>query len=66
MDAITERLLTRKEAADFLGIKAGTLAVWKSTKRYHIPIVKIGRLVRYRISDLINFIDNHSFNQNKS
>ena len=51
------RLLSRKEAADFLGVKEDTLAVWKSTKRYHIPVIKVGRLVRYRYSDLIAFIE---------
>ena len=41
------RLLSRKEAADFLGVKEITLAIWQSTKRYKIPVVKVGRLVRY-------------------
>lgn len=43
-------LLSRKEAAEFLGVKEITLAVWKSTKRYDLPVVKVGRLVRYRQS----------------
>jgi len=51
------RLLSRKEAADFLGVKEVTLAVWKSTKRYHLPVIKVGRLVRYRYSDLLDFIE---------
>ncbi len=52
-----ERLLTRKEAAEFLGISEGTLAVWKCTKRYPLPVVKVGRLVRYRESDLLKFLE---------
>lgn len=51
------KLLTRKEAADFLGLSEGTLAVWKVTKRYPLPVIKVGRLVRYRESDLIAFLD---------
>ena len=50
-------LLNRKEAADFLGVKEITLAVWKSTQRYEIPVVKVGRLVRYRFSDLLAFVE---------
>jgi excisionase family DNA binding protein len=50
-------LLTRQQAASFLGIKPDTLAVWHSTKRYAIPIVKVGRSVRYRLSDLEAFLE---------
>lgn len=32
-----------KEAADILGIREETLAVWRSTKRYPLSYVKIGR-----------------------
>jgi predicted DNA-binding transcriptional regulator AlpA len=50
-------LYNRKEAAKFLGVTEGTLAVWKTTKRYPLPVIKIGRLVRYRQSDLLKFLD---------
>jgi len=50
------KLLTRKEAAEFLGIKEDTLAVWACNKRYNLPMIKVGRLVKYRISDLEVFI----------
>jgi excisionase family DNA binding protein len=49
-------LLSRAEAAEYLGIKAQTLAVWASTKRYGIAVIKIGRLAKYRRSDLDAFI----------
>jgi excisionase family DNA binding protein len=52
----SDRLLTRQEAARFLGISPKTLANWASTGRNHLPIIKIGgRLVRYRQSDLDAF-----------
>jgi excisionase family DNA binding protein len=54
---MNNKLLTRKEAAQFLGISEGTLAVWKVTKRYPLPVIKVGRLVRYRETDLIQFLD---------
>lgn len=52
-------LLTRKEAAAYLGIAEQTLAVWKCTGRYYLPCAKIGRIVRYRKSDLDGFIAKH-------
>lgn len=44
------------QAADALGVKASTLAVWRSTGRYNLPFLKVGRLVRYRVSDLAEFL----------
>lgn len=55
-------LLTRKEAADFLGCNEITLATWKSTNRYNLPVVKVGRLAKYRYNDLLKFIDRRTVN----
>jgi excisionase family DNA binding protein len=41
-------LMDEKEAAEFLKLSTGTLAVWRSTGRYSVPFVKVGRRVRYR------------------
>ena len=51
-------LLKPKEAAKFLGVSEGTLAVWRCENRYLLPYVKIGWLVRYKLSDLQEFIEN--------
>lgn len=56
-------LLSRKEAADFLGVKEITLAIWKSTQRYEVPVVKVGRLVRYRFSDLLAFVEKRTLHK---
>ena len=45
-------LLDTAEAAEFLRVQRSTLAVWRSTGRYALPFVRIGRLVRYRRSAL--------------
>lgn len=45
-------LLSRKEAAAYLGVTEQTLAVWKSTKRYNLPAFQVGRLVKYDRRDL--------------
>lgn len=38
---------TPEEAAEFLGVTVGTLQVWRTTKRYPLPYLKIGRKVMY-------------------
>ena len=63
MDESKNRLLTRKEAADYLGVKEITLASWKSTQRYPIPVVKVGRLARYRFGDLLEFVEKRTVNK---
>jgi len=50
-------LLTKEQVSDILGITVGTLAVWRTTRRYNLPYVKTGRLVRYREVDVDNFIN---------
>lgn len=62
---LNNKLLTRQEAADFLGVSKGTLEVWSSTKRYPLPVVKIGHLAKYRMSDLLNFIEGRTINKPK-
>ena len=52
-----ERLLTIEEAARLLGVKPQTLYLWVSRKQ--IAHRKIGRLVRFRMCDLEEFVDQH-------
>ena len=54
---LNPELLTQVEAAAFLGLEAKTLAVWRSTKRYPLSYVKVGRLIRYYKADLIAFLE---------
>lgn len=49
-------LLTTPEAAELLDVSPQTLEVWRSTKRYPLPYVKIGRNVRYKKSGIMGFI----------
>ena len=53
----TRELVDEKEAAQFLDNSPGTLSVWRSTGRYNLPFIKIGRNVRYRRSDLIAWLE---------
>ena len=49
-------LLTSSEAARFLRISVGTLAVWRCAGRYNLKFVKVGSKVRYRMEDLEAFL----------
>ena len=53
-------LLDQNQAAQLLHVTPGTLSVWRSTGRYSIPFVKVGRSVRYRLSDLHSWIESRT------
>ena len=44
-----------KTAGKILSTAPRTLSIWRSTGRYNLPYYKAGRMVRYRIADLIKF-----------
>ena len=50
-------LLNAEQVSEILGISVGTLAVWRTTKRYNLPYVKVGRYIRYRMEDVQAFIE---------
>jgi len=45
-------ILDENASAALLGLSPGTLSVWRSTGRYKLPFIKVGRKVRYRRTDL--------------
>lgn len=53
-------LLDENSAAALLDVSPGTLSVWRSTGRYNLPFLKIGRKVRYRHSDLLVWLDSRT------
>ncbi len=53
-------LFTNEEAASYLGVAPNSLAVWRATKRYALPYVKVGRLVKYRQKDLDAFLESRT------
>ena len=56
MIAENDQLLTRQQAADRLNIRPQTLAVWAMTGK-NLAFVKLGRTVRYRLSDIRRLIE---------
>ena len=58
MSTITlDRKLTTREAAVHIGVKPQTLDVWRSTRRVDLPYLKIGRIVRYRLADVDEWLE---------
>ena len=60
--ATLNELLDEKQAASLLHVTPGTLSVWRSTGRYSLPFVKVGRNVRYRLSDLNAWLESRTQN----
>ena len=52
---MSELLLTPRDVAKILGVTLQTLAVWRCEKRYNLPYIKVGRLIRYLHSDIEEF-----------
>jgi hypothetical protein len=57
-----QSLISPEQAAEHLNVTARTLANWRSRGTPNVPFSKIGRCVRYRISDLNAYIDENSHN----
>jgi excisionase family DNA binding protein len=55
-----QEILNTEQAAGYLGVTAKTLEVWRCTKRYPIPFIKVGRLVKYRKSALDAFLESRT------
>lgn len=55
-----DALLTPDETAAALDVTPGTLQVWRTTKRYPLKYVKVGKNVRYRLADVQAFIESRT------
>jgi excisionase family DNA binding protein len=49
-------LLTPAQAAERMGLKPQTLAVWRTSGRYGLPYIRAGRLIRYAAADVDAFL----------
>ncbi len=47
-------------AAAMVDVAPGTLSVWRSTGRYGIPFVKVGRKVRYSRKALAEWLESRT------
>ncbi|WNB74561.1 helix-turn-helix domain-containing protein [Methylomonas koyamae] len=55
-----DEILGNSDAAEYIGVTPRTLEVWRCTKRYQIPFIKVGRLVKYRKSALDAFLESQT------
>lgn len=53
-------LFDTEAAADYLGVAPRSLEVWRCVKRHSIPYIKVGRLVKYRQSDLDAWLESRT------
>lgn len=58
MSQFNKSLLSIEEASNFLSIKVSRLRT--AVFRKEIPFVKIGRLVRFKQDDLLNWIEDNT------
>lgn len=56
-----EKLYTRQEAAEYLGISFETLKTWATRKKDLLPYRKISRKTLYAKEDLDNYIKTRIF-----
>lgn len=64
MTLVTKKMLNEKEAARYIGMSTGFLALARCQGNYGNrtpgpPFYKIGRRVRYHIDDLDNWLERH-------
>jgi len=53
-------LLNSKQVSNLLGVSIQTLAIWRCNKRYRLKYIKVGRYVRYRYADVMEFVDSRT------
>jgi len=59
-----DRLLSRKDVAMLLGVEESTIYSW--TYRKKIPFIKLGRLIKFRESEIKNWLDTKAVNPSVS
>jgi excisionase family DNA binding protein len=55
---IGKRLLTPKEAAEYLGLQVDT--VYKKSRLRELPSVKVGRALRFDVVALNRYVEQHT------
>jgi excisionase family DNA binding protein len=53
-------MLSTTDAAELLGLQPATLATWREDgSQADLPFYKFGKIVRYRYSEVVAFIETH-------
>ena len=59
-----EKLLTARQVSELLEVKTSTVYDWAS--RGTIPFVKLGRLIRFKKSDVFRWVESHTLQPKSS
>jgi len=57
-----QKLISTEQASEYLGVTTRTLANWRCVGFPNVPYTKLGRNIKYRITDLDAYIAKHSHN----
>ena len=52
-----QELLSPTEVAALLRVSLSALATWRSTRRYNLVFIRVGRRIRYRREDVDKFLE---------
>lgn len=63
-ESSTKEYLNQDEAAELIGVSSETLCVWRCQKRYGLKYYKIGRLIRYKRSDVLAWMESRAVSAN--
>lgn len=63
---LAEEWMTPAEFESGLGVPEATQAVWRSTGRYELPYYKVGRLIRYKRSEIEQWLASRAATSLKS
>lgn len=55
-----KEMMTEDETAEFLTVKPQTLAAWRCRGSHDLPFVKVGRAVRYRRTNVLEWLENRT------
>ncbi len=56
----SDDLLKAADVSLILGVSEQTLAIWRCNKRYSLKYIKVGRYVRYRYGDVMDFVQSRT------
>ena len=62
---MVSHLLDERKTAKLLGIAPNTLAQWRFSGKVDLPFIRMGRNIRYRVSDIENFLRRNTKNQSE-
>lgn len=58
-------LIKPRKVADLLGLSEDTLTIWRCTKRYDLPYVRVGKSIMYDLRDVVSFIERRKVRQRR-